>query len=95
MKLQMCLKRRGLALDMCSLLSWHEHEKWSATLFEAFNQDAPQGFSHPSLAQLLKADREIFLRMSKDVESLKPDKAGTNRWKGRGSVSCSAPRVVQ
>jgi hypothetical protein len=61
---------------MCNLISWHEHEKWLATLFEAFNQDAPQGFSPPSLAQLLKADRELFLRMAKDVESLKLDKDG-------------------
>jgi hypothetical protein len=76
MKLQMCLKRRGLALDMCNLISWHEHEKWLATLFEAFNQEAPQGFSPPSLPQILKADRELFLRMAKDVESLKLDKDG-------------------
>ena len=76
MKLQMCLKRRGLAMDMCNLITWHEHEKWISTLFEAFNQDSPQGFSPPSLAQLLKADREIFLRMSKDVGSLKLDKDG-------------------
>ena len=63
-------------MDMCNLISWHEHEKWLATLFEAFNQEAPQGFSPPSLSQLLKADRELFLRMAKDVESLKLDKDG-------------------
>ena len=63
-------------MDMCNLITWHEHEKWISTLFEAFNQDSPQGFSPPSLAQLLKADREIFLRMSKDVGSLKLDKDG-------------------
>ena len=72
--LQWCLQRRGLALDMCRVLSWHTREKWLAFLLQALTREVPQG--PVSINQLLRADSEMFLLISKQVTSLKPDSAG-------------------
>ena len=74
--LQWCLQRRGLALDMCRVLSWHTHEKWLAFLLQALTREVPQGYANVSINQLLRADSEMFLLISKQVTSLKPDSAG-------------------
>ena len=74
--LQWCLQRRGLALDMCRVLSWHTHEKWLAFLLQALTREVPPGYAPVSINQLLRADSEMFLLISKQVTSLKPDASG-------------------
>ncbi|CAE7390763.1 unnamed protein product, partial [Symbiodinium pilosum] len=75
--LQWCLQRRGLALDMCRVLSWRTHEKWLAFLLQALTREVPPGYAPMSINQLLRADSEMFLLISKQVTSLKPDSSGT------------------
>ena len=36
-KLQWCLQRRGVAFEMCELVSWETSQKWLATLFAAYS----------------------------------------------------------
>ena len=55
-KLQWCLQRRGVAFEMCELVSWETSQKWLATLFAAYSTDPPPGFARVTLQQLVAAD---------------------------------------
>eukprot|EP00435_Cladocopium_sp_Y103_P009944 s3673_g2.t1 len=55
------LKRRGVAFAFCDMMSWESHERYLQILFGHLRSEAPEGYSKPTLQQLLKADREVFL----------------------------------
>ena len=55
------LRRRGIALAFCDMMSWEAHERYLQTLFGHLRTEAPDGYVKPSLQQVLKADREVFL----------------------------------
>ena len=92
--LQWCLQRRGLALDMCRVLSWRTHEKWLAFLLQALTREVPPGYAPVSINQLLRADSEMFLLISKQVISLKPDSSGTMQVDQAMSQLRTDPRIT-
>ena len=56
----------GFAFIDC--LSWEVHERYLQSLFGHLRTDPPEGYVKPTLQQLLKADRQVFLTMiRKDV----------------------------
>ena len=55
------LRRRGVAMAFADILSWEVHEKYLQQLTSHLRVDAPTGYLRPSLPQLLKADRQVFL----------------------------------
>ena len=57
------LKRRGVALAFIDSLSWEAHERYLQSLFSHLRMEAPDGYVKPTLQQLLKADRQVFLTM--------------------------------
>ena len=62
------LKRRGVAFAFIDCLSWEVHERYLQSLFSHLRTEAPEGYVKPTLQQLLKADRQVFLTMiRKDV----------------------------
>jgi hypothetical protein len=61
------LQRRGLAYDQADLIRWDTHEAWLKELFSHLTRPAPPGFSSPSLQQLLRADRELFVKMGEQT----------------------------
>ena len=69
--LQWCLQRRGLAFDMMNIIKWESHERWTAFLLQALTRDVPAGYSGVSVNQLLKADAEMFLLISKEIPQVK------------------------
>ena len=69
--LQWCLQRRGLAFDMMNIIKWESRERWTAFLLQALTRDVPSGYSAVSINQLLKADSEMFLLISKEVSQVK------------------------
>lgn len=52
------LRRRGIALCFADILSWEKHEQ---QLTGHLRQEPPPNYTRPSLPQVLKADRQVFL----------------------------------
>ena len=57
------MTRRSLAFDACGLIDFGVFQKWVQYLFQMMRQPAPPGFKQPSITQLLRADRQAFVRM--------------------------------
>ncbi|CAJ1388422.1 unnamed protein product [Effrenium voratum] len=75
-KLQWCLQRKGIALEMCNLISWNLSQEWIANLFNVYSTDPPPGFGRISLQQLIRADKELWTLMARTATTIKPDGAG-------------------
>ena len=71
------LRRRGIALAFSDTLTWECHERYLQRLMQHLRNDAPEGYNKTTLQQVLKADRETFMRMiQKDVSVRRlPDNA--------------------
>ncbi|CAE7396726.1 dnajb6-b, partial [Symbiodinium microadriaticum] len=67
LQLLYCLQRRGLALDQCSLASWPDHE-WYVQSLMTFLHAEPVAGVKPSVAQVIRADREAWTLMSRELE---------------------------
>ena len=65
------LRRRGIAMACVDIVSWEAHEKYLQKLFNHLRGDAPENFSKPTLQQILKADRQVFMQMIKDDVSVR------------------------
>ena len=75
--LQQAMVRRNLAMDLVGLASFATLQKWTTRLFTMFQHAPPPGFQKVSQAQLLRFDRQAFLRLNElSAGSLKPDSAG-------------------
>ena len=69
-------ERRALAFDVAGLASYTVVHKWHNRLFGLLAQPPAPGFAKISQAQLLRADRQSFVRMGENANgSLKPDPA--------------------
>jgi len=62
--LYQAMQRRALAMDLTNLASYEVMEKWTDRMFAIFSQPAAPGFQKVSQAQLLRADRQAFIRLS-------------------------------
>ena len=60
---QEAMTRRALAFDLVGLIDFHVFQEWSSRLFQLMRQPAPPGFKQPTLVQLLRTDRQCFVRM--------------------------------
>ena len=70
--LYQAMQRRALAMDLTKLASYEEMKKWTDRRFAIYAQPAAPDFQKVSQAQLLRADRQAFVRMSETfVGSLK------------------------
>ena len=75
-KLQWCLQRRGVALEMCNLVSWDVSQQWLASLFVAYSTDSPSGFGRVTLQQLISADKAMWTILARETTQVKPDNTG-------------------
>lgn len=62
--LHQAMTRRALAMDLVGLATFSVVQRWHDRLFELYAQSLAPGFVKVSQAQLLRADRHSFLRMS-------------------------------
>ena len=62
--LYQAFQRTTLAMDLAGLASYEVMRKWMDRLFSLYSQSPAPGFSKLSQSQLLRADRQAFLRMS-------------------------------
>ena len=74
--LQRCLKRRGLAYHFAGLISFTAHERYVEALMRHLTLEPPPNFQAVTLNQILRADKEVWLYMSKNVENIRADPAG-------------------
>ena len=65
LKVDLALRRRGLALEMADAMSWESHEKLREELMSALARRQPPGYGQISISQIRKADEEAFAIMSK------------------------------
>ncbi|CAE7679191.1 unnamed protein product [Symbiodinium sp. CCMP2592] len=77
LQLQWCLQRRGLALDLNNIIGWTSHERWVSYLMQTLAQEVPAGYHSVTVDQLLKADCELFLLISKETKRVKVGSDGT------------------
>lgn len=74
--LHQAMTRRALALDLVGLATFGTVMKWTERLFELQSQQPAPGFQQVSQAQLLRADRQAFIRMNETLTGqLKPQGA--------------------
>lgn len=67
-----CLRRRAIAYEFAGLISFTAHEKYVDKLFRHMAIEPPPQFVAPTLLQVLKADGEIFMYLSKNVPDIRP-----------------------
>ena len=65
LKIDLALRRRGLALEMADAMSWECHEKIREVLMSALARRQPPGYGQLSVAMIRKADEEAFAVMAK------------------------------
>ena len=63
MALYQAIQRRSLALDLTNLVSFEVMHGWTDRLFGLYAQSPIPGFQKISQTQLLRADREAFVRL--------------------------------
>ena len=74
--LQEALTRRALALDLVGIASFARVEEYTRFLMSQLQNDAPPGYSKTSIQQVLRADKEAWLRLAeklKDGVKRRPD----------------------
>ena len=76
--LYQALTRRALAFDLIDLATYTTVHRWHTRMFALMEQAPAPGFQRVSQAQLLRADRQAFVRMGEQVNgALKPKADGT------------------
>ena len=65
------LRRRGIAMAFADMLSWECHERYLQQLTSHLRMDPPQNYIRPSLQQVLKADRQVFMYLIRVGAQLK------------------------
>ena len=94
LKLMWCLQRRGFALDMTNVVSWHIHEKWVDTLFRAYSTESSAAVRSVSLTQLIKADCEMWMLLAREFQSVRPNAHGEKPLDEAIARYQSDPRIV-
>ena len=64
LSMKTALQRRGIAMDLANLLSFHEHEKLIDWIMLEYRRDAIPGYASVSLNQVHRCDTEVFIRLA-------------------------------
>eukprot|EP00435_Cladocopium_sp_Y103_P063680 s333_g25.t1 len=62
--LYQAMQRRALAMDLTGLATYEVMKKWVDRMFAVYSQSPAPGFQKVSQAQMLRADRQAFIRLS-------------------------------
>lgn len=66
-KLHRTFLRRGVAMHMAHLLSFHEHDKLVRWMMKELHRDPPPRHAQTSIEQILEVDKEVFIRMAEET----------------------------
>ena len=67
LSLYQAMTRRALAMDLVGLATYSTIMKWNSRMFNMMSQSVAPGFTAPGQTQLLRADRQSFLRLAEMV----------------------------
>ena len=70
-----CLRRRGIAYDFANLISFRSHELYVEKLLRHLSLEPPPSFQAVTLAQVMRADKEVFTYLAHNVQDIRPDAA--------------------
>lgn len=76
-KLQQCLRRRAIGYEFANLISFACHERYIDRLMRRLNTDPPPNYQATSMAQILRADRQVWIYLSQNVADIRPAADGT------------------
>ena len=76
-KLQQCLRRRAIAYEFASLITYTVHEKYVDKLMRRLHTEPPPNYQATSMSQILRADREVWVHMSQNVDDIKQQPDGS------------------
>jgi len=67
------MTRRSLAFDAVGLIQYEVFQRWVGYMFQLLRQAPPPGFNAPTITQLLRTDRQAFVRMQEMTrDGIKP-----------------------
>ena len=69
LRLAQALSRRGLAIEMAGLGTFEVHEAYARSLLEHLHRPPPVKFEAPGIDAVLRADRELWIRVAEEVGS--------------------------
>ena len=69
LRVKYALTRRSLAFDQAKLITFALMETWSEAILKVYLADPPPGYHRTSLAQIFRADAEMFRRMQELTRS--------------------------
>ena len=71
--LAQCMRRRALAYEFSNLLSFQVHELYTEKLLKHLSAVPPNGYQATTLAQVLRADKEVFNFLAQEVNDIRPN----------------------
>ena len=69
LRLAQALSRRGLAIEMAGMGTFEVHEAYARSLLEHLHRQPPVRFEAPGIDAVLRADRELWIRVAEEVGS--------------------------
>lgn len=73
---QQCLRRRAIAYEFAGLISYNSRERYVNRLMRHLSIEPPPHFQQVSLTQILRADRDVFVYCSQNVQDIRANAAG-------------------
>ena len=67
-----CLRRRGIAYDFANLITFSAHELYVEKLLRHLSLEPPPTYQPATLAQIIRADREVFTFLVHNVADIRP-----------------------
>ncbi|CAE7338338.1 unnamed protein product [Symbiodinium sp. CCMP2592] len=67
--LRVALQRRALAYDVANIITFDVMERWHQSLFDRLHYEPPPNYTAPGLAQLVAADKALWLLVSEDTRA--------------------------
>ena len=64
LKIKEAFTRRGLGFDQAGLISFPVHQAWIESLFHKLSEQPPPNYRRVSMAQVILADKKLFVRMA-------------------------------
>ncbi|CAE7843090.1 unnamed protein product, partial [Symbiodinium necroappetens] len=76
LQLAEAMTRRALACDLLQVCTFSVMERWHRYLLNKLSTPPPPNYRPTSMEQVLRADRQAWIRLAEEVPSLKRDPAG-------------------
>ena len=74
--LSQALQRRALACDLMGVCLCESVHSWHSFLLDRMQQQAPPGWSRPTIEQVLRTDCAAWVRVSEQLKTLRRDSSG-------------------